>query len=258
MSAADRQQAEERSAREAARGSGDKRAYVLAMFSDIAPRYDLLNHLLSFNVDRRWRRRAVRALEWQRHPDGIYLDLCAGTLDVAAELARDPGFHGQVVGADFAEPMLRAGRSKVLGRPVHPTTADAVALPLRDASCAGAIVAFGIRNLADLDSGLREVARVLAPGGRFVILDFCTPANPLIRWGYHLYFHRLLPRVGGMISGNGGAYRYLPESVARFPAPQALADRMHRAGFGDIRWSYMTFGVAAIHVGVRSGRSSAR
>jgi demethylmenaquinone methyltransferase / 2-methoxy-6-polyprenyl-1,4-benzoquinol methylase len=252
MSTADLQHAEERSAREAAQGSGDKRDYVRSMFSDIAPRYDLLNHLLSFNVDRRWRRRAIRALEWHRRADGTYLDLCAGTLDVAVELARQPGFRGQVVGADFAEPMLRAGRSKVRAQPVHPAAADAVALPLRDSSCAGAIVAFGIRNLADLDAGLREVARVLSPGGRFVILDFTTPPNPVVRSGYHLYFHHVLPRIGGLISGNRGAYRYLPESVARFPSPQVLADRMTRAGFRAVSWTPLTFGVAAIHAGVRA------
>jgi demethylmenaquinone methyltransferase/2-methoxy-6-polyprenyl-1,4-benzoquinol methylase len=222
------------------------------MFSDIAPRYDLLNHLLSFNVDRRWRRRAIRALEWERAPSGQYLDLCAGTLDVATELAARPGFAGRVVGADFAEPMLRAGRAKVRGRSVYPVTADALLLPLKDASCAGAIVAFGARNLSDLDAGLREVARVLAPGARFVILEFSTPRHAMIRSGYHLYFHHLLPKIGGLISGNRGAYRYLPESVSRFPGVTELASRMGEAGFREVRWETLTFGIAAIHVGVRS------
>jgi demethylmenaquinone methyltransferase/2-methoxy-6-polyprenyl-1,4-benzoquinol methylase len=252
MSVADLRQAEERSAREAAGGSREKRAYVQAMFSDIAPRYDLLNHLLSFNVDRRWRRKAIDALEWQREPSGLYLDVCAGTLDVAAELARRPGFRGDVIGADFAEPMLRAGKQKARGQPVHPVAADALALPLANASCAGAIVAFGARNLADLDGGFREVARVVAPGGRYVILDFSTPPSRLVRSGYHLYFRHLLPRIGGLISGNRGAYRYLPESVAHFPTAPELAERMRAAGFGDVRWSPLTFGVAAIHVGTKS------
>jgi demethylmenaquinone methyltransferase/2-methoxy-6-polyprenyl-1,4-benzoquinol methylase len=248
----DVQQDEERSAREAARGSRDKRSYVRAMFSDIAPRYDLLNHLLSFNVDRRWRRRAIGALEWERSPGGTYLDLCAGTLDVAAELSSRGGFVGRVIGADFAEPMLRAGRNKVRGRPVHPIAADALALPLPAASCSGAIVAFGARNLADLDAGLREVGRVLAPGARYVILEFTTPRIALVRAGYHLYFHHLLPRIGGLVSGNRGAYRYLPESVAHFPSAPQLADRMRMAGFTDVRWTSLTFGIAAIHVGTRS------
>lgn len=244
--------AEKRSAREAASGSRDKRAYVRAMFSDIAPRYDLLNHLLSFNVDRRWRRRAIAMLDWQRRPGGVYVDLCAGTLDVAAELARQTGFVGSVFGADFAEPMLRAGAAKVRNLPAHPVAADALALPVPDASCAGAIVAFGVRNLANLDAGLREVARVLAPGARFVILEFTTPPAVVVRLAYHLYFHRILPRIGGMISGNRGAYRYLPESVAHFPAPAELAERMRAAGFRDVAWTSLTFGIAAIHVGTRN------
>lgn len=251
MSAAELQQAEERSAREAAGGSRDKGRYVRAMFSEIAPKYDLLNHLLSFNVDRRWRRRAIQALRWERSPGGLYLDLCAGTLDVASELARRPGFTGRIVAADFAEPMLRAGQTKVSGRPVLPVTADALSLPLPDACCAGAIVAFGVRNLSDLDAGLREVRRVLAPGGRYVILEFSTPRQAIVRSSYHLYFHHVLPRVGGFISGNRGAYRYLPESVAHFPSAGQLAERMREAGFRDVRWDSLTFGIAAIHVGSR-------
>jgi len=221
------------------------------MFSEIAPRYDLLNHLLSFNVDRRWRRRAIQALQWEQSPGGVYLDLCAGTLDVASELAQRPGFAGRVVAADFAEPMLRAGQTKIRGRPVLPVTADALSLPLPDACCAGAIVAFGVRNLADVAAGLREVRRVLVPGGRYVILEFSTPRHAIVRSGYHLYFHHVLPRVGGFISGNRGAYRYLPESVAHFPSAGELAERMREAGFRDVGWELLTFGIAAIHVGSR-------
>jgi demethylmenaquinone methyltransferase/2-methoxy-6-polyprenyl-1,4-benzoquinol methylase len=253
MAPTDLQQAEERSAREAASGSHDKSRYVREMFSDIAPRYDLLNHLLSFKLDLWWRRKAIRALQWEQNPSGCYLDLCAGTLDVANEIARQPGFHGRVCAADFSEEMLRVGRPKVENRPVHSMTADALALPLSDASCAGAIVAFGIRNLADLDAGLREAARVIAPGGRLVILEFSSPRYAIIRSGYNFYMHYVVPRVGGFISGNRGAYRYLPESVARFPAAAQLADRMREAGFRDVRWQLLTFGVAAIHVGTRSG-----
>jgi demethylmenaquinone methyltransferase/2-methoxy-6-polyprenyl-1,4-benzoquinol methylase len=241
---------EERSALDAASGR-DKRAYVRAMFSDIAPRYDLLNHLLSLNVDRRWRRRAIRALDWPRTPSGRYLDLCAGTLDVAAELSTQPGFAGTIVGADFAEPMLRAGEGKGRAAAIGRVAADALALPLAPESCDGALVAFGARNLADLDAGLREVRRVLRPGARFVILEFSTPRVAAVRAGYHLYFHRILPRVGGWISGNRAAYTYLPKSVENFPAPLALADRMKAAGFRDVRWTPLTFGIAAIHVGTR-------
>jgi demethylmenaquinone methyltransferase/2-methoxy-6-polyprenyl-1,4-benzoquinol methylase len=243
---------EERSALEAASGSRDKRAYVKAMFSDIAPRYDLLNHLLSFNVDRRWRRRAIRALDWRREPGGVYMDLCAGTLDVAVELAASSGFAGRVVGADFAEPMLRAGRAKARSRPVFAVTADALRLPVSGASLDGAIMAFGARNLADLDAGIREAHRVLRPGARFVILEFSTPRIRLVRGGYHLYFHYLLPRIGAAVSGNRTAYRYLPASVAHFPSEPELAERLRRAGFRDVTWESLTFGIAAIHVGTRA------
>ena len=242
---------EQELARDAARGGGDKRRYVRAMFSRIAPRYDLLNHLLSFNIDRGWRRRAIDTLAWARRPSGVYLDLCAGTLDLSAELASRPGFQGRVIGADFAEPMLRLGRDKLRGQPIMPVTADALSLPMADQSCAGAIVGFGVRNLADLDAGLREVHRVLEPGAQFVILEFTTPPNGLIRASYNLYCNHILPRVAGAISGNGAAYHYLAESVANFPAAPQLADRMRRAGFSEVRYELLTMGVVAIHVGVK-------
>jgi demethylmenaquinone methyltransferase/2-methoxy-6-polyprenyl-1,4-benzoquinol methylase len=228
-----------------------KRAFVREMFSAIAPRYDLLNHLLSLNVDRRWRRRALRELRWERAPGGTFLDLCAGTLDVAAALARQPGFAGRVLGADFAEPMLRAGRGKASPRVVSPVVADALALPLADDTASGAIVAFGIRNVSDLDAGLREVHRVLARGARFVILEFTTPRRRVMRTLYQFYFHRILPVVGGVISGNAAAYRYLPASVARFPAEAELGARMRAAGFADVEWTSLTWGIAAIHVGAK-------
>jgi demethylmenaquinone methyltransferase/2-methoxy-6-polyprenyl-1,4-benzoquinol methylase len=224
---------------EAAAGGGAKREYVQRIFSEIAPRYDLLNHLLSFNIDRRWRRLAIAALGWERRPQGTYVDLCAGTLDVAAQLARQPGFAGRVVGADFAEPMLRAGMGKASADRVAPVAADALKLPLADESSSGAIVAFGIRNVTDLDAGLREVWRVLEPRARFVILECATPPSALVRGVYHLYFHHLLPLIGGLISGHHTAYAYLPRSVANFPPVGELATRM------------LTFGVAAIHCGTK-------
>src|SRR5579884_1027607 len=143
--------AEARAAAAGDLGGDAKRAYVRRIFSQIAPRYDLLNHLLSFNIDKAWRRKAIAMLGWERAPQGTYVDLCAGTLDVSAALARRPGFAGCVVGADFAEPMLRAGVAKVAGAPVSPVVADALTLPMPTGSAAGAIVAFGIRNVADLD-----------------------------------------------------------------------------------------------------------
>jgi demethylmenaquinone methyltransferase / 2-methoxy-6-polyprenyl-1,4-benzoquinol methylase len=232
-------------------GSDAKRVYVRRIFSQIAPRYDLLNHLLSFNIDRAWRRRAIATLGWERAPSATYIDLCAGTLDVAVELSGQTGFRGHVVGADFAEPMLRAGLGKVSRATVAPVVADALELPLRDDSAAGATVAFGIRNVADLDAALREVHRVLEPNARFVILEFTTPRSAIVRALYHLYFHQILPRIGAAISGHATAYRYLPRSVAHFPAEEELAARMRAAGFADVRWQSLTFGVAAIHSGTK-------
>jgi demethylmenaquinone methyltransferase/2-methoxy-6-polyprenyl-1,4-benzoquinol methylase len=245
-------------ARAAAAGGAEKRAYVRRIFSEIAPRYDLLNHLLSLNVDKAWRRRALEALAWRRAPAGTYVDLCAGTLDVGAQLSRQKGFEGFVVGADFAEPMLRAGLGKAPGDVLSPVVADALQLPLRDDTADGAIVAFGIRNLANLNDGLREVLRVLRPGSRFVILEFTTPRSSAVRALYHLYFHRILPLVGGAVSGHRTAYRYLPESVAHFPEEQELAARMEKAGFRNVGWRTLSFGIAAIHWGEKgSDRQSA-
>ncbi len=208
----------------AASGGVEKRAYVKQIFSEIAPRYDLLNHLLSLNIDRRWRRAAIAALGVERSPRGTYLDLCAGTLDVAAQLALSPGFAGFIVGADFAEPMLRAGAGKVAKGRIAPVAADAIELPIASGSLAGAIVAFGIRNVAGLDLALEEALRVIAPGGKLVILEFSTPRFPLLRVLYRVYFNQVLPVIGGLISGHRTAYRYLPRSVANFPGEEEQTD----------------------------------
>jgi demethylmenaquinone methyltransferase/2-methoxy-6-polyprenyl-1,4-benzoquinol methylase len=241
---------------QAAAGGADftadaKRTYVRRIFSEIAPRYDLLNRLLSLGIDRRWRATALRRLGWHARPGGTYLDLCAGTLDVGAELSRRPGFGGAILAADFAEPMLRAGAGKAPRAVLAPVAADALALPVKDDAFDGAIVAFGIRNVADLDAGLREVRRTLKPGARFVILEFSTPRVPLVRAGYLFYFHRILPLIGRAISGHRTAYTYLPRSVANFPETGALAAAMGRAGFREVRWETLTFGIAALHVGTK-------
>lgn len=242
---------EESRAIRAAEGGAEKSEYVKRAFSEIAPRYDLLNHLLSLNIDRIWRRKAIRQLGLSRNPGGYYVDLCAGTLDVSAALAATAGFRGSIIGADFAEPMLRAGREKILGVKASPVVADALALPLRSNTSAGAIVAFGIRNVADLDAGIAEIHRVLEPGARFVILEFSTPRSPLINAGYQLYFNRVLPAVGGLISGHRTAYQYLPRSVANFPSEEELASRLTTAGFTSVSWKSLSFGIAAIHMGVK-------
>jgi demethylmenaquinone methyltransferase/2-methoxy-6-polyprenyl-1,4-benzoquinol methylase len=242
---------ERRVADAAAAGSAEKRAYVRRMFSDIAPSYDLLNHVLSFNIDTWWRSKAIAALQLAAHPNGRWLDLCAGTLDVGVQITKSPGFSGTVIGADFAIPMLQGGLGKAPMKVLAPLGADALQLPVADGAFNGAIVSFGIRNLADLDAGLREVHRVVRPGGRFVILEFSTPRSALVRAGYHAYFHHVLPAIGRMVSGHRTAYSYLPNSVKHFPTGDALATKMTAAGWRDVTWRPLTFGVAAMHVGTR-------
>jgi demethylmenaquinone methyltransferase/2-methoxy-6-polyprenyl-1,4-benzoquinol methylase len=221
---------------------------VRRLFSEIAPSYDLLNHVLSLNVDRGWRRRAVAALGWEANPEGTYLDACAGTFDLSLELARRPHFAGRVIGSDFALPMLVQGVPKLRGSRVAPVCADALRLPFPDGSFAGATVGFGVRNLSDLDRGLAELRRVLRARARLVVLEFTTPPNALVRALYQLYFHQVLPRVGRWVSGHPWAYSYLPASVGAFPGPQELAERMRRAGFAEARWRLLTGGIAALHV----------
>lgn len=224
-------------------------AYVRGMFTAIAPRYDFLNHLLSLNVDRFWRRAAVARLGWEARPRGVYLDLCSGTMDLAAEVARRPGFGGTVIGADFVVPMLARGRGKAPR--TFPVAADALTLPFADAAFDGALVGFGVRNLADLDTGLREAARVLKPGARFVILEFATPTFAPVRAAYLFYFRRVLPTIGRIVSKHRDAYTYLPESVLGFPEPDALARRLAAAGFRDVAYERLTGGICAIHHGTR-------
>jgi demethylmenaquinone methyltransferase / 2-methoxy-6-polyprenyl-1,4-benzoquinol methylase len=231
--------------------AGSKAAEVRRMFGAIAPRYDLLNHLLSLNRDRAWRRRAVDRLLEGAPLDGTFLDACAGTFDLAVELADRAGFAGTVLGFDFAFPMLEAGRSKLPGRRILPACADALALPLEGESVDGAMVAFGVRNLADLGSGLRELRRVIRPGGRLVVLEFMTPQWQPFRSLYLFYFRHLLPLVGRAVSRHGTAYSYLPASVLAFPEPPALKALLEVAGFTRVGWEAMTGGIVATHWGVR-------
>jgi demethylmenaquinone methyltransferase/2-methoxy-6-polyprenyl-1,4-benzoquinol methylase len=221
------------------------------MFSAIAPRYDLLNHLLSLNIDRSWRRRAVDCLDWESRPAGTYLDLCAGTYDLALELTRRVAFDGHLIAADFSRAMLRAGLAKIDDHPVMPTCADALRTPFAAASFDGAMAAFGIRNLADIEAGLREIMRILRPGARLVILDFAMPTRQPLKSLYRFYFTRVLPSVGRLVSKHSYAYRYLPESVLRFAEPAALGELMTAAGFRDVEWHPLTGGIACIW----SGRS---
>ncbi len=231
-------------------GGLEKRSYVRAMFTAIAPRYDFLNHLLSLNIDRRWRRQAIARLGWERIPRGRFLDLCAGTLDLAAALGEQPGFAGDVIGADFVLPMLKLGRGKS-GR-VRPVNADALELPFTDASFDGITVGFGVRNLADLDAGLAEAARVLRVGGRLVILEFTTPSRQPMRGLFSFYFRHLLPIIGRLVSQHRDAYEYLPASVLAFPAPDALSRKLAEHGFEAVTHTPLFGGICAIHVGTRA------
>jgi demethylmenaquinone methyltransferase/2-methoxy-6-polyprenyl-1,4-benzoquinol methylase len=230
-------------------GGPEKRAYVRDVFSAIAPTYDRLNRIISLRFDQGWRRYAITRLGWERRPDGIYLDLCAGTLDFAATLARTPGFLGFVAGADFVPAMLRLGRSKAAR--VAPVTADALDLPFPDGSFDGAMVGWGVRNLVDLDAGLAEAARVIRPGGRLVVLEMALPAHPLLRRFYTVYFRRVLPWIGRRISKHTTAYTWLPESTFAFPEPPEFARRLEAQGFRDVSYELFLGGVCALHVGTR-------
>jgi demethylmenaquinone methyltransferase/2-methoxy-6-polyprenyl-1,4-benzoquinol methylase len=232
-------------------GGPEKRAYVRDVFTAIAPTYDRLNRIISLRFDQGWRRYAIRRLGWERKPDGIYLDLCAGTLDFAAALARTPGFRGLVAGADFVPAMLRLGRAKAAR--MAPVTADALDLPFPDASFDGAMVGWGVRNLVDLDAGLAEAARVLKPGSRLVILEMALPPQPILRRLYSVYFRRVMPWIGRRISKHTTAYTWLPESTLRFPEPAEFARRLAAQGFRDVSYKLFMGGVCAMHVGTREG-----
>lgn len=235
----------------APRRGADREAQVQTIFSEIAPRYDLLNHVLSLNIDRAWRRKAVGLLDWERAPEGRFLDACAGTMDLSLELAGRRGFRGSVVASDFAQPMLVHGLPKVARASIRAVCADSLRLPFPSDTFEGATVGFGVRNLSDLSAGLREFHRVLRPGARLVVLEFTTPPNPLVRAGYHVYFHRILPLVGRIVSGHPWAYTYLPKSVKEFPGPEELRRLFLDAGFEDAGYRLVTFGIAAIHWGVK-------
>ncbi len=236
-------------------GTGNEQqaaTWVRGMFGRIAPRYDLLNHLLSMNIDRYWRTRTVaRVSSVLSTPGARVLDVCCGTGDLM--LALETRGSAQVYGSDFCHPMLIAARHKVeRGRSRSKLfEADALRLPLADASLDLITIAFGFRNLANYQHGLEELRRVLRPGGLAAILEFSTPPNPVLARLYGFYSRSILPTIGGLISGSKEAYSYLPESVRKFPGADDLADQMRAAGFANVRFERMTAGIVALHLGQR-------
>jgi demethylmenaquinone methyltransferase/2-methoxy-6-polyprenyl-1,4-benzoquinol methylase len=224
--------------------------WVRGMFGRIAPRYDLLNHLLSMNIDRYWRSRTVGMVSGVlARPGARALDLCCGTGDLMLAL----GNQAQVFGSDFCHPMLVAARQKVNHRGSRSALfeADALTLPVKDGALDLVTVAFGFRNLANYGHGLREMLRVLKPGGTAAILEFSTPPNAVLASLYGFYSRNVLPSIGGLISGSKEAYSYLPESVRKFPGAEDLADQMREAGFANVRFERMTAGIVALHLGDR-------
>jgi demethylmenaquinone methyltransferase/2-methoxy-6-polyprenyl-1,4-benzoquinol methylase len=227
-------------------------ARVRRMFGEIAGRYDFLNHLLSLNLDRYWRWRTVRRAPPE--PGGAILDLCTGTGDLAIAYHRAANGQTPIVGADFCHEMLVLGDRKreKLGpaADLRFIEADALALPFPDGAFQLVTVAFGLRNVADTDRGLAEMARVCAPGGRVVVLEFSLPRRQPWRGMYGFYFRRVLPRIGGWVArGGSSAYSYLPESVGEFPSGQALVERMQQAGLHSIQMHPLTLGVATLYIG---------
>ena len=229
-----------------------KKEEVREMFDNIAPKYDLLNHTLSVNIDRIWRRRVVN--EVRRAKPRRILDVATGTGDLAIALARRIR-DVQVMGVDLSEAMLAVARRKVEARGLDNRIVlergDAEHLDVADASVDAATVAFGVRNFGDLGAGLRELARTIKPGGKVVILEFSRPRNRAFRALYEFYSYKILPRIGGLVSRDKRAYEYLPASVGEFPAPAMFLEMMEKAGFRNCRARSQSFGIAQIYIGER-------
>jgi demethylmenaquinone methyltransferase/2-methoxy-6-polyprenyl-1,4-benzoquinol methylase len=231
--------------------------WVRGMFGRVAPRYDLANHLLSFNIDRYWRRHTVqRVSPILQRPGARILDLCCGTGDLLLALnsssrSSRAGPQAAVFGSDFCHPMLIAAHAKSARQNASTPLfeADALRLPVPDRSFDLVTVAFGFRNLANYEAGLAEMMRILRPGGAAAILEFSQPPNAAFRGLYNLYSRRILPWIGGALSGSRDAYTYLPDSVRKFPSARELAEGMRYAGFTRVSFEYLTGGIVALHVG---------
>jgi demethylmenaquinone methyltransferase/2-methoxy-6-polyprenyl-1,4-benzoquinol methylase len=228
----------------------DRGEKIQQMFGAIAPRYDFLNRLLSFGIDRRWRKKAVRLLKYRN--DGRILDVATGTGDVALEIARTTPASVKITGADFCREMVELGEAKVAVTPFADRIDFKVApcedLPFASNTFDSITIAFGIRNVVDRKLGLAEMWRVLRPGGRMIILEFSTPRSKLFKQIYYFYFRRLLPLIGGIFS-RYNAYKYLPDSVLEFPSHEEFSQLISEAGFRNIHLHELTFGIATIHIG---------
>jgi demethylmenaquinone methyltransferase/2-methoxy-6-polyprenyl-1,4-benzoquinol methylase len=233
---------------EANNSNAGKAQQVRSMFADIAPRYDFLNHALSFNTDKRWRRFVIKKVaDCLTDPDAVALDLCCGTADLSLEL----GAIADTLGIDFCHPMLKLGLNKVRDArlPIELVEGDALSVPAADGAFNVVTMAFGLRNLESVEGGLREIFRLLKRGGRAAVLEFSRPQVPVFRALFHFYFTRVLPRIGNAVSGSQFAYQYLPESVLAFPDQKRLATMMQAVGFSGVSYYNLFGGVAALHVG---------
>ena len=224
---------------------------VKEMFAGIAGRYDLLNHVLSLNIDKRWRRLVADELrDILDREDTTVLDVACGTGDLSLELSRNS--KAQIIGTDFCRPMLTIANRKSQNANIPYLEADAMTLPVADATFDAATIAFGLRNLPNYENGLKELYRVLKPDGKLVVLECSHPRLPVFRELYEFYFSTILPRIGGLVSGSRTAYTYLPDSVSKFPEQDALVDLMKSCGFSGVRFQNLTGGISAIHVGVKT------
>lgn len=236
---------------EGVRNEREAAARVQEMFSRIAPRYDFLNHLLSLDIDKVWRRRVAKRFSAILHdPAARVLDLCCGTGDLALAFRREAPVGAEIVGSDFVAEMLLRARAKAaaLGSSITFVEADALALPFGDRSFDLVACSFGFRNLANYGRGLLEIFRVLKPGGIVAILEFAEPPGILFGSVYRFYFRRVLPHLGGLISGNGCAYAYLPNSVRTFPSPQALQAQFEQVGYTNVEFARWSGGIVTLHV----------
>lgn len=223
---------------------------VREMFSRIAPSYDLLNHLFSVNIDKLWRRRVADKLrDVLSNPEAVVLDVACGTGDLSLELSSNA--KARVIGSDFCHPMLAIATTKTAdaGTRVPYIEGDAMRLPFADASFDAMTIAFGLRNLSNFEDGLAEFMRILKPGGKLVVLEFSSPVVPGFKGLFNFYFRKILPLIGGAVSGSYAAYNYLPNSVKKFPDQKGLAEMMRSSGFGSVEYTNLTGGIAAIHVG---------